>query len=155
MTMNAAARPRRARLEDVGAMTGLLGQLFRIESDFEIRPERQAAGLRLLLADATSVTLVAEDGGAIAGMASLQVLISTAEGGRVGLVEDLVVDEGRRGRGIGTALLSALEEEASRLGLLRLQLLADVRNSPAAAFYRERGWAATSMGAWKKILRPC
>lgn len=46
----------------------------------------------------------------IVGMATIQTLISTAEGGRVGLVEDVVVDESFRGKGIGKLLLAGIEE---------------------------------------------
>jgi len=44
-------------------------------------------------------------------MCSIQILISTAEGGKVALLEDLVVAENFRNMGIGTKLLSLDETE--------------------------------------------
>ena len=47
---------------------------------------------------------VAEIDGAVRGMCTVQLVISTAEGGLAGLVEDLVVDRTYRGQGIGGLL---------------------------------------------------
>jgi GNAT superfamily N-acetyltransferase len=146
---------RRARLADIASMSDLLGELFGIETDFETRPERQRAGLRALLRGKGRHAIVAEEDGAVVGMATLQVLVSTAEGGPVGLVEDVIVCSHYRGRGIGGKLIAGLEGIARREGLLRLQLLADERNAPAARFYGGSGWTMTNMRAWKKLTRNC
>jgi GNAT superfamily N-acetyltransferase len=146
---------RRARSSDLSAMADLLGELFGIETDFMARPERQRAGLRALLRGKGRYAIVAEEDGTVVGMATLQIIVSTAEGGPVGLVEDVVVCSHYRGRGIGTKLLTALEAIARREGLLRLQLLADERNGPAACFYGGLGWSMTNMRAWKKLLPGC
>jgi GNAT superfamily N-acetyltransferase len=146
---------RRARKDDLSAMVDLLGELFAIETDFPVRPDRQAAGLAALLRDRRNSLIVAVEGGEVIGMATMQVLVSTAEGGPVGLVEDVVVCSHHRGRGIGKKLVAALESIARAQGLLRLQLLADERNGPAAFFYGGLGWTMTGMRAWRKLLRPC
>jgi ribosomal protein S18 acetylase RimI-like enzyme len=146
---------RRARSGDLASMADLLGELFGIETDFEARPERQIAGLRVLLKRRGCVVLVAEEGGEVVGMATMQTLVSTAEGGPVGSVEDLVVCSHFRGRGIGSKLIAALEDIARGEGFLRLQLLADERNAPAASFYAERGWNKTNMKSWMKRFEPC
>lgn len=146
---------RRAGPGDLAAMADLLGELFGIETDFEARNERQLAGLKALMLKRGCHVLVAEADGAVVGMATLQTLVSTAEGGPVGLVEDVVVRSRYRGRGIGTRLVEGIEEIARLEGLLRLQLLADGRNGPAAGFYSGLGWSKTNMGAWKKLLSRC
>ena len=71
----------------------------------------------------------------IVGMATLQLLISTAEGGTAGVIEDLVVSESMRGQGIGQALLNHLCGWAEGQGITRLQLLADRDNQAALDFY--------------------
>ncbi|RMG93795.1 MAG: GNAT family N-acetyltransferase [Candidatus Dadabacteria bacterium] len=143
---------RAANATDVPELCRLLGQLFRLEADFSPDPSRQAKGLeRLLAADPSrAAVFVAEAGGRVVGMVSLQVLVSTAEGGEVGLLEDLIVDESLRGRGIGTALLAAAEGWARSRGLLRLQLLADRENGPALGFYRARRWGPTQLVALRR-----
>jgi GNAT superfamily N-acetyltransferase len=139
-------RVRHATGDDVDALVELLRQLFAIEQDFRFDHERQRRGLRLLLDDRDgAVVLIAESAGRAVGMCSVQVLTSTAEGGPVGLVEDVVVDADVRGRGIGTALLAAAEDWARDRGLMRLQLLADGTNEPALRFYGKHGWSTTRM----------
>jgi GNAT superfamily N-acetyltransferase len=88
---------------------------------------------------------VAEAEGTVVGMGTAQLLISTAEGGLVALVEDIVVDTQWRGRGIGRMLVSALEQWASLHGATRLQLLADRTNFSALDFYDRIGWRPTRM----------
>ncbi|NOY45484.1 GNAT family N-acetyltransferase [Deferrisoma camini] len=147
-----AVTVRPARPDDVPALCRLLEQLFRLEADFASDPARQARGLAWLLAadPRRAQVFVAEAAGRPVGMVSVQVLISTAEGGEVGLLEDLVVDEGFRGRGIGATLLEAAEAWAHGRGLLRLQLLADRDNAPALRFYRHRRWHPTRLLALRR-----
>jgi N-acetylglutamate synthase-like GNAT family acetyltransferase len=138
---------RRAEREDLPALTELLHQLFSLEQDFTVDEEKQKRGLSLLLEDKTSHILVAETSGRVIGMCSLLTFISTAEGGSVGIIEDFVVNEKYRGQSTGTRLMEAAINEAEKLGLLRLQLLADKENSPALEFYAKRNWKPTSLVA--------
>lgn len=136
---------------DVPGMVALLTQLFAIESDFQADPDKQDSGLRLLLQHSRARVWVAEEEGAIVGLCTLQVLISTAEGGEVGLIEDLVVAERRRGQGIGCRLLEAAEAWSAENRLSRLQLLADRDNQPALSFYQRQGWGTTRLMALRKM----
>jgi GNAT superfamily N-acetyltransferase len=147
-------RVRPATERDLEELCELLVQLFSLESDFRPDRERARRGLVALLARADAAVLVAEASTAqVLGMITVQSLISTAEGGAVGLVEDVVVHEGCRGRGVGALLVDAAQRWARRRGHLRLQLLADLDNAPARRFYAAMGWTATRLGAWR--CRPC
>lgn len=130
---------------DLPAMVRLLAQLFAIETEFAVDEAKQARGLARLLEASGACVLVAEAGGGVVGMVTLQTLVSTAEGGPVGLVEDLVVDAAWRGRGIGSALLAAILARAFAHGLARVQLLADETNAAALHFYHRHGLARTRM----------
>ncbi len=142
---------RAATRSDIPALVELLGELFRIESDFTPEPAKQQLGLTLLLdRDDQACVLVAEESGCVVGMVTAQVLISTAQGAEVALVEDLVVTETARGCGIGRQLIAALEQWCSRRGLTRMQLLADRHNTPALEFYRRQHWSETQLAAWRK-----
>lgn len=131
---------------DLDALVRLLGVLFSIEADFRPAPERQRRGLQRMLEDpARRLVLVAEVDGAVVGMVTVQLVVSTAEGGDSGLVEDMVIDEPHRGAGLGRRLLEAAEAWARTRGATRLQLLADLANEPALRFYARMGWARTQL----------
>ena len=83
-------------------------------------------------------------------MATVQILISTAEGGHVGQVEDVVVREDCRRRGVGRRLMTALTAWADQRGLMRLQLLADRLNQQALCFYCKMGWRVTGLVCLRK-----
>ena len=131
-------------------MIELLRQLFAIEADFDFSAERQRRGLELLLAATTARVIVAEEDGKVIGMATAQLVISTAEGGPSLLVEDLVVLPAHRKKGIGPALLIALAGWGSGMGADRMQLLADRTNSSALDFYRHLGWRETQLICLRK-----
>lgn len=139
-----------AESSDLSDMADLLGELFAIEADFQPDPVRQHHGLSLLLETPSARVWVAEEEERVVGMITLQILVSTAEGGPVGLIEDVVVTKAWRGRGLGRELLAAAEDWAAENGLKRLQLLADRNNGPALDFYRRRGWRSTNLIALHK-----
>lgn len=145
---------RPARLADLPRLTELLQLLFAIEADFCGDPGRQRRGLELLLASENACLLVAEAAGEVVGMASGQVLISTAEGGPALLVEDVLVRPQWRGRGIGRKLLAAWAAWAEKRGISRLQLLADRDNAPALAFYDQLGWQTTRLICLRRYFEP-
>lgn len=146
-----ACSVRLAQPADLPALCALLGELFAIEADFRPDPARQWLGLERLLKRAPdAAVLVAVSDGEVIGMCSAQVLISTAEGGEVALVEDVVVRADRRGSGAGSALIVALERWCRERGIRRLQLLADRANTPALDFYRRKGWQPTQLMAWRR-----
>lgn len=151
---------RQARENDLPALVGLLQQLFSIEADFQCEPRIQEQGLRHLLAKIAQAehgkeqaqVLIAESAGRVIAMCSVQVLISTAEGDEVGLLEDLIVDEAYRGTGVGSALLVEMESWSRRRGLRRLQLLADHANQTALDFYTHHQWRTTQLVVRRKYL---
>lgn len=141
--------------DDIAALVELLQQLFALEVDFVPDSAKQRRGLQLLLErPEQAAVLVAEQNGSVIGMCSAQRLVSTAEGGEVALVEDVIVDAGQRGNGVGRALLEALERWAQDHDLSRLQLLADRGNTPALDFYSRRGWLPTQLLAWRRLVAP-
>lgn len=146
---------RTAKTGDVPQLVELLKALFAIEADFDFDQDKQARGLQLLLKCEQACILVAEsrDGKKLCGMCSIQILISTAEGGEVGLLEDLVVAADFRNQGIGAKLLAEAVAWAERQGLKRLQLLADKNNSPALEFYEKQGWQSTQLVCLKRLLK--
>ena len=136
-----------AAAADLDALCLLLRQLFAIEADFSFEPARARRGLELLLDEEGALLLVARNSGQVIGMCSAQKVISTAEGGYSVWVEDLVVDQAHRGKGIGRLLLDGISNWAQRQGAGRMQLLADNENDLANAFYCRNGWQRTQLTA--------
>ncbi|MBV5305383.1 MAG: GNAT family N-acetyltransferase [Desulfobulbaceae bacterium] len=136
---------RPARLADLESLVELLQMLFELEQDFEGNPSRQQQGLRMMLDNPNGCVMVAQGDGQVIGMCSGQLLISTAEGGPALLVEDVVVREPWRGRGVGRLLMEAISAWAKDKKVDRLQLLADRNNTAALEFYRCLGWQGTEL----------
>lgn len=147
MIMTMDVNVRNACLEDLDVMTELLCRVFPVEADFVVDEELQRRGLNLMVStsDSSHCIKVAEVGGQVVGMGIVQLLISTAEGGRVGLVEDMVVASGFQNRGIGRLIMEHIEIWARDHGVTRLQLLADRTNFHALDFYSEMGWYPTRL----------
>jgi GNAT superfamily N-acetyltransferase len=147
---------RNATVADLDAMVALLAELFSVEADFEFDADRQRAGLLRMLDGCGKhrCVIVAEVEGQTVGMATVQILVSTSEGGEVGLVEDVVVQNDWLGRGIGGRLLASLEQWSARRGLRRLQLLAYRENRAGLQFYDENGWYETRLICLRKTGIP-
>lgn len=137
---------RLATPSDTPPLLDLLRQLFAIEHEFAFDPAVQARGLAMLIgAPDRAAVFCAEHQGRIGGMATAQLLVSTARGGPVATIEDVVVDAALRGTGLGRALLDAIEAWAREKGCLRLQLLADHENVAALDFYAAQNFGRTRM----------
>lgn len=149
---------RAATLYDIDALVNLLQQLFLLEADFNFNADKQKRGLEKLIMEQIknkALLLVAETNDStpsIIGMCSGQTLVSTAEGGTVALIEDVVVDENFRGRGVGKALLKNIEQWVIEQGMTRMQLLADRDNRNAIDFYQNNNWQATQLISLRKLI---
>lgn len=144
---------RPARAADLNALVDLLRVLFTIEADFVVDEEKQSRGLHLLLDNDRACLLVAEAESVVIGMCSGQLVISTVEGGPSLLVEDVVVHQSVRGRGVGRQLMAELARWARARNALRLQLLADRHNSRALDFYRRLDWQQTDLFCLRTYVR--
>ncbi|MEI6333350.1 MAG: GNAT family N-acetyltransferase [Methylococcaceae bacterium] len=142
---------RKAKPSDIPQLVELLKELFMLEADFDFDPEKQARGLTLLLNSEKDCIWVAELGdNKVLGLCSVQTLISTAEGGWVGLLEDLIVAADFRNQGVASKLIAEAVAWAESQGLKRLQLLADKNNGLALDFYQKQGWQTTQLVCLRK-----
>lgn len=138
---------------DVPALCGLLGLLFAQEAEFHPDAERQTAGLRgIINRPDVGQVLVLRDGLNVVGMVSLLFLPSTALGGRVAFLEDMVVRPDARGAGAGAELLQAAIAFARSIGCLRVTLLTDADNTAAQRFYKRHGFGRSAMIAMRLPL---
>src|SRR5207248_10211226 len=92
---------------DLDELSEMLGELFAQESDFRPNKEKQLRGVRLIFEQPNrGRVFVLRREGAIVGMINLLFTISTAEGGFVILLEDLVIHKQYQGAGHGSRLLN-------------------------------------------------
>lgn len=143
-----------AHAGDMEAMVKLLSLLFSIEQDFSPDETAQRQGLQLLLnmPEQAQIFVARDETARVIGMVSAQLVISTAIGAPSAWIEDMVVREEFRGRGVGKALLARATEWAKSRGAKRVQLVADADNAPALNFYKQLGWQPTHLFAWKKSV---
>lgn len=138
---------------DLPHLADLLAELFSLESDFAPDRDKQLRGLRTILDNPHLGRLfVLRIGGKVAGMANALITVSTAEGGRVLLLEDVIVRREHRGGGLGRKLVEHVQAWARGQGMTRVTLLADRDNHPALDFYRRLGFETSSMTVLRRQL---
>ena len=142
-----------ATAADLPHLADLLAELFTLESDFQPERDKQMNGLRLILDNPSLGRLfVLRIGGKVAGMANALITISTAEGGRVLLLEDVIVRSEHRGGGLGRRLIEHVLQWAREQGMTRVTLLADRDNHSALDFYRKLGFENSNMTVLRKKM---
>lgn len=84
----------------------------------------------------------------VVGAASLS-LLTTAGLGRIGHVDDVVVDDALRGQGLGRVLMDAVHDEARRLGCRHLDLTSRPSRVAANALYQSLGYERRETNAYR------
>lgn len=84
--------------------------------------------------------------GSVVGMASMA--LYKVISGHKGMVEDVVVDEGHRGKGIGRKLMEALLEEAKKRNLDEILLFSGHHRLPAIGLYKSLGFKQKESGIY-------
>ena len=144
MSENVVIEP--ATEADLDELSEMLGELFTQEGDFRPDKQKQLHGLRLIFEQPSrGRVFVLRRDGAIVGMINLLFTISTAEGGFVILLEDLVIHKEHQGHGYGSKLLQHAIDFAKQKNFLRVTLLTDRPENVAQEFFRRHGFVESSM----------
>lgn len=128
---------RKARPRDVPAIVEMVDRT--MPDDFRgIVPDeaiaRRVSQLGASLKGQWPLALVAEVDGEICGVALVR---------GVAHLSFLWTSGHRRGAGLGTALMDAVEQQLFAQGHAAITLQVYENNTPAVAFYRSRGWSVT------------
>lgn len=143
-------RVREARGDDLDRLLELYRLLEGPYADTVVRDPEHREAERLfaqVLSDEHQTTLVAEEDGEVVGTLVVAVLPNLAHGGApYAVVENVVVDEKARGRGVGAALARAAMDGARETGAYKLALTTNTKREEAHRFYRVLGFRETHLG---------
>ncbi len=143
-----------ATLDDLPELTELLFELFSQGADFIPSRDKEMRGLRLLLEQPSRGRIFVLRGpGKIIGMINLLITISTAEGGFVLVLEDLIVHRDYRHQGFGTRLLDYAIDFAEKKNFLRITLLTDKPNEKLKQFFLRNGFLESEMVPMRMYFR--
>lgn len=135
-----------ATTADINDLAQLLHSLFSQDIEFTPDLEKQKAGLQQIIENPTiGEILVLKTDDRTLGMVSLLYSISTALGGKVAILEDMIIVEGFRRSGYGKQLLHEAIAFAKQRNCLRITLLTDFDNETAIRFYQRSGFNLSKM----------
>ena len=135
-----------AGISDINDLSLLLNQLFSQDIEFEPNYEKQVKGLKDILSNSDiGEILILKLNGKIIGMVSLLYSISTALGGKVAILEDMIIDKNYRKNGFGSDLINEAIKYAKNQNCLRITLLTDFNNEIAIDFYTKFGFKKSEM----------
>jgi ribosomal protein S18 acetylase RimI-like enzyme len=140
---------RHAVESDDASVYDLVTSLMEVSLDRESFHEVFIQNLR----DDTVLYYVAEsDGyGDVVGFASLHILPQLHHAGLVGEILELIVQESLRGRGIGTQLVSRLEQEAQKRGCVSIEVTTKKSRVEAQRFYEHMSFTRTHENFTKNL----
>ena len=145
---NPATEPRiePATIEDLPQLVELLMALFEEEGDFKPDPAKQEHGVRLILEQPSRGRIfVLRTDHMVIGMVNLLFTLSTAEGGLVILMEDVIVHPQHRRQGYGSLLLNHVIQFAREKRFRRITLLTDRIDADSQAFFSRHGFSFSKM----------
>lgn len=128
----------------VGAMARLVPQLSTSS------PAPTVESLEAIVASDSSVLLIATSEGAIVGAMAL-ILFRIPTGVRA-WIEDVVVDQPARGRGIGEALNRAAIERARKAGAKTVDLTSRPSREAANRLYRRLGFVERETNVYRRVI---
>ncbi|MBV6646688.1 MAG: GNAT family N-acetyltransferase [Cyclobacteriaceae bacterium] len=142
-----------AKTKDINELTILLTSLFAQESDFIPDSRKQRKGLEMIIKNPQHghILVVVKDE-QLVGMVNLLYLISTSEGAKVAMLEDMVVNPTFRGYGVGSILIRNGIDFARDQGCQRITLLTDFDNAKAIKFYEKNGFTKSKMIPLRRSL---
>lgn len=142
-----------ATIEDLPALIELVTELFSISEDFGVDHAAHERGLRLILEQPNRGRIfVVRNNDRIFGMVNLLITISTARGGFVLLMEDVIIHPDHRGQGYGAKLLDHVMDFAKQKSFKRITLLTDRMSAESQEFFKKYGFEYSNMIPMRKII---
>lgn len=87
------------------------------------------------LAEPRFQAFVVEEAGAVQGVVTVWLRESLFHSGPVALIDELIIDQDRRGQGVGSRLVEYVVGVCARLGCAEVEVSTETDNRAARAFY--------------------
>ena len=144
---------RKATNDDLKEIVKLLAYLFTQEVEFSFNKKIQKKALRKIINDKTigEIFIIVKKG-KIVGCVNILYSISTALGGKVALLEDMIITPKYRRKHLGTKLLKFTINYLVKKHIKRITLLTDKDNYKAYKFYENLNFEFSNMIVYRKIL---
>jgi len=130
----------------VEAMSRLIPQLSSSSS-----PPGRDELVDIVRSPATDLFLVTDDDGSVLGTATLVTFLIPT--GRRAWIEDVVVDDAARGRGVGGALTRAMVDRAEELGCTTVDLTSRPSREAANRLYQREGFEPRDTNVYRIVIR--
>lgn len=151
--MSSDVRVETATIEDLEALTDLVVDLLELQDDFTPDPKLQEMGIRHILEEpARGRIFVIRSEDRILGMANLLFTVSTAMGGFVLIMEDVIIHPEHRGLGLGAKLLEEVISFAREKDFKRITLLADRLSNDSQSFFQRHGFRFSTLIPMRLVL---
>lgn len=142
-----------ATIEDLPALTELVMDLMARSGDFTPDRPAQERGLRLILEQPNRGRIfVVRNKDRLFGMVNLLFTISTARGGFVILMEDVIIHPDHRGQGYGRMLVDYVVDFARQKNFKRITLLTDKMSAETQEFFKKQGFEYSNMIPMRRII---
>ena len=117
----------------------------------QLTKETPSFNIKLVLKDKNCNCIVAEDKGKVIGFGAL-VLAMVPCRGYFAKIEDVVVDEKYRGKGLGKKLIQELIKIAKKKKVKKINLTSNPKRVEARKFYESMGFEIYDTGVFRMTL---
>ena len=142
-----------ATIEDLPDLVELVANLLDEQAAFTSNRRKHERGIRLILENPSRGRIIAlrnEDH--VIGMANLLFTISTAQGGFVILLEDVIMHPDYRDQGLGSHLVDYVIDFAKQKDFKRINLLADTLSERSHNFFARLGFEHCELSPMRLVL---
>lgn len=136
-------RIREATIGDSAVIAQLMTQLIEASGyeDWQVSLERVEESLRKMADSDAYQVLLAEDEGQVVGLLSLSFRHTLFHSAPTALIDELVVEQGHRRRGVGRQLMAEAVERCRAAGCCEIEVSTERSNGTAQKFYRQHGFS--------------
>ena len=149
---------RKCRLEDKKDWVRLNKQFIEYEYKDEnvwnspLKFENLEEDFELILNDTSTILFAIIEEEKMIGFMNIQCFYSVWSHGKVFFLDDFFIEENFRGKGYGEKALKDLQEYAKKIGIKRIQLMAENTNPKAIEFYKKHKFNEQEIHLFLKYL---